>query len=134
MPPFRLSDLDGKVWTLRNLRGKKLVVAVWSTWSGPCQMMLPQVENLFARLKERDDVEVLSMNVDEDSTSIPAYMEKHRLTFPVVPAITFVGQLVGFLSVPRLWIIGADGKWLWEQVGYDAKGINWEMDVMEHLD
>ncbi|MBI4905356.1 MAG: TlpA family protein disulfide reductase [Acidobacteria bacterium] len=133
MPPFRLSDLDGKVWTLRNLKGKKLVVAVWSTWSGPCQTMLPQFERLCALLNERTDVQVLSMNVDEDTTPIQPYMDRNRLSFPVVPAITFVGQLVGFLSVPRLWIIDETGKWTWEQVGFDSMTANWEAEVLHRL-
>lgn len=133
MPLFRLSDIDGKVWNLRNLRGKKLLVVIWSTWSGPCQLLLPRFQKLADELKNRDDVMVLSMNVDEDATPVREYLGRNGLKFPVVPAITFVGQLVGFLSVPRLWIIDDEGNWLWEQVGFDASASTWEAEVLQKL-
>jgi thiol-disulfide isomerase/thioredoxin len=134
MPSFRLSDLEGKVWNLKNLHGKTLLVCIWSTWSGPCQLLLPRFQALYDQLKERENLVVFTMNVDEDSSLVRPYLAKSGYNFPVVPALTFVGQLVGFLSVPRLWIIDEDGGWLWEQVGFDASAAGWEEDVVKRLD
>lgn len=134
LPPFRLSDIDGKVWFSKRLEGKTLVVCIWAVWSGPSQMMLPQFQHLYDQLKDRPDVNVFSMNVDEDTSPVRPFLEKHNYTFPVVPAFTFVGQLVGFLSVPRMWIVSSTGKWLWEQVGFDANATDWEEEVLKKLD
>ncbi len=133
MPPFRLSDLDGKVWNLKNLHGKTLLVCIWSTWSGPCQIMLPRFQALYDQLKGRENLVVFTMNVDEDPSLVRPYLAKSGYTFPVVPAITFVGQLVGFLSVPRLWIIDERGNWSWEQVGFDASATTWEDEVLKRI-
>jgi peroxiredoxin len=133
LPPFRLSDIDGKVWYLKRLEGKALLVCVWATWSGPCHMMLPKFQEMYAKLQQRDDLTVVTMNVDEDTTQIRPFLEKHGYTFPVIPASTFVGQLVGFLSVPRLWIVDKKGKWLWEMVGYDSNADDYEEEVQRQL-
>ncbi|MCC6390618.1 MAG: TlpA family protein disulfide reductase [Bryobacterales bacterium] len=134
MPAFRLADLDGKVWNLKRLEGKAVVVCIWASWSAPCHMLLPQFQKLYDDLQGREDVEVVSFNVDEDVSPVRPFMTKHKYTFPVVPSFVFVGQLVGFLSVPRLWIIDAKGKWQWEQVGFDASAEGWEDEVRRRLE
>ncbi|HUQ95296.1 MAG TPA: TlpA disulfide reductase family protein [Bryobacteraceae bacterium] len=135
MPAFRLADLDGKVWNLKKLEGKAVLVCVWASWSAPCHILLPKFQHLSDNLKERDDVQVLSLNVDEDLTLAGPFIKKHGYTFPVLPSFVFVGQLVGFLSVPRVWIIDANGRWQWEQIGFDANSAEeWEAEVMRRLE
>ncbi|MBS1828702.1 MAG: TlpA family protein disulfide reductase [Acidobacteria bacterium] len=134
MPPFRLSDIDGNVWNLKRLQGKTLLVAVWASWSAPCQILMPKVQALFDQLKPRQEIIVATFNVDEETATIRPYLEKHGFTFPVVPSRVFVGQLVGFLSVPRFWIIDANGKWQWEQVGFDVNDKEWETELLKRLE
>lgn len=134
MPAFRLADLDGKVWNLSKLKGKIVLVGIWATWSAPCHVLMPKFQKIYEQLQDRADVEVLTFNVDEDASLVKPYMQKHGLSFPVLPSHVFVGQLVGFLSVPRVWIIDADGVWKWEQVGFDMNDANWETELFKRLD
>jgi thiol-disulfide isomerase/thioredoxin len=134
MPPFRLSDTTGKVWNLKRLEGKTIVVGIWASWSAPCHSMLPKFQQLYEDMKGRQGIEVVSFNVDEDQAPVAPFIEKNKFTFPVVPSFVFVGQLVGFLSVPRMWIIDAKGKWQWEQVGYDLNDKDWEADLMKRIE
>ncbi|MFN7932499.1 MAG: TlpA disulfide reductase family protein [Bryobacteraceae bacterium] len=134
MPPFRLSDIDGNVWNLKRLQGKTLLVAVWASWSAPCQILMPKVQAFYDQLKPRQEIVVATFNVDEETSSIRPYLEKNNFTFPVVPSRVFVGQLVGFLSVPRFWIIDANGKWHWEQVGFDVNDKEWENELLKRLE
>ena len=71
---------------------------------------------------------------EQISFPIRPYLEKNGLSFSVVPSRVFVGQLVGFLSVPRFWIIDANGKWQWEQVGFDVNDKEWEVELMKRLE
>lgn len=47
-PDFALSDLDGEVVRLSDLRGTPVVVNFWATWCGPCRMEAPSFSR-FAR-------------------------------------------------------------------------------------
>jgi thioredoxin 1 len=45
------------------LEGKKILVDYWATWCGPCQALIPRLENLES---EYPNVTFVKVNVDEN--------------------------------------------------------------------
>src|ERR1017187_5235504 len=66
MPAFELADLSGRTWRLKNLEGRAVLINVWATWCGPCQRELPHMEKLYRKLKDRSDLQILTLTIDED--------------------------------------------------------------------
>jgi cytochrome c-type biogenesis protein len=65
MPSFELADLSGKIWKLKTVQGRSVLINVWATWCGPCNAELPHLQKLYEALKDRPDLQILTFNVDE---------------------------------------------------------------------
>jgi thiol-disulfide isomerase/thioredoxin len=114
MPLWELPDLSGRTWKLTGLKGKIVFINVWATWCMPCREELPYLEQLFERVKERPDIELLSFNVDREPGLVRPFMQGMGYTFPVLLADDYVGHLIPDLSIPRNWIVDTSGNWVWQ--------------------
>ncbi|MBN8702034.1 MAG: TlpA family protein disulfide reductase [Bacteroidetes bacterium] len=45
-PKFELVDINGKMVSLDNLKGKYVYIDVWATWCGPCKREIPHLKKL----------------------------------------------------------------------------------------
>ena len=133
LPDAKLLDLNGKTWTLSELKGKTVLINVWASWCGPCRGEHPYLQALYEKVKGRKDIAVVSMSVDESIGDVEPYMNDKKYSFPVLLAAHYVNELVPALGVPQNWIVGADGKWEWKQEGF-GDGEGWEKKVMEKLE
>ncbi len=113
LPSFELADLSGKTWRLTNLKGRSVLINVWATWCGPCQVELPKLEKLYRRIKDRTDVQILTLTIDEDVGLVAPFMKEKGYTFPVLPAYSFVTSLLDLVGIPQNWIVDSNGEWRW---------------------
>jgi thiol-disulfide isomerase/thioredoxin len=82
LKPFDLQALDGRQWTLGDLKGKVAFVNVWATWCGPCREELPEVQKLYERLRDRKDVVLLTLNVDRDVGLVAPFLANKKYCSP----------------------------------------------------
>jgi thiol-disulfide isomerase/thioredoxin len=135
LPTFDLTDLDGKRWRLEELRGRKLYVIGWATWCGYCRIQLPLVDELAKRLVGRDDVAVLTLNVDADPAEVAPYMSERGFGFPSLFAGDWYPRVDRDGSVPHGWIVDGEGVARYEQDGFSrALAPRWVDDVVALLD
>ena len=124
LPAFTLTDMQGKKWQLADLKGKVAFINFWATWCGPCQQELPYVQKLHDRMKGRQDVVVLTMNTDEELRLVEPFMKQNKYSFTVIPAAGYASSL-NINSIPRNWVVGADGIVQFEGIGFGGEGNDW---------
>ena len=106
---FTLTDLQGKPWTLKALRGKVVLVNFWATWCPPCRKEIPDLEALYNRFKDKGLV-ILAIS-DEDADKVKPFVAKNAMTYPVLlDTGRKVNQLFGVESIPRTVIYDRKGK------------------------
>src|SRR5262249_40852868 len=79
---FTLTDLHGKSWTLRDLRGKVTLVNFWATWCPPCRKEMPDMEELFQEFKDRGLV-ILAIS-DEEADKVNPFIADHKYSYPIL--------------------------------------------------
>ncbi len=133
IPAFELADLTGKIWRLKKLEGKSILINVWATWCGPCQAELPHLQKFYEKVKNRTDIQVLTFNIDANLGLVGPYLREKGYTFPVLPAYS-AGVLDDF-GVPQTWVVDPHGIWRWKQSGY-AGGTyaDFEKQMLQRLE
>jgi peroxiredoxin len=106
---FTLTDIQGKNWTLSDLRGRVVVVNFWATWCPPCRKEMPDLESLYIRFKDQGLV-VLAIS-DEDATKVKPFIAEHRFTYPILldPGRK-VSNLYQIEGIPNTFIYDREGK------------------------
>ena len=82
MMAIRLPDLDGKLASLEQWRGKVLVVNYWATWCGPCRDEIPVFVRLQERYRDRG-VQFVGIALDQPHKVRP-YAAELGMNFPIL--------------------------------------------------
>jgi thiol-disulfide isomerase/thioredoxin len=133
LPEFDLTDLEGRKWTLADLKGKVAFINFWATWCSPCRAELPFVQKLREQLKDRKDVVVLTLNTDEEVGKVEPFMKENKFTFPVLLGQAYADSQ-GINSIPRNWVVSLDGKVMFEGIGFGSEGEQWMKRAAELIE
>jgi thiol-disulfide isomerase/thioredoxin len=122
LPEFELTDMKGKTWKKTELAGKTVFVNLWATWCGPCREELPHLEKLYQRIKDRQDVMLLTLNLDDNIGAVEPFLKENKYSFPVLLAKDMAESFLGMLSIPRNWVVDRTGVLRYEMIGFDMTG------------
>ena len=63
---FDMTDVSGKKYSLKDLRGKVLYIDCWASWCGPCCMEIPYLKKLVEHYKNNKNIEFVSISLDQN--------------------------------------------------------------------
>ncbi|HSZ86117.1 MAG TPA: TlpA disulfide reductase family protein [Puia sp.] len=64
-PLFNLNDTNGRVFFLKEFRGKYVLIDFWASWCGPCRAQIPALKTVFEKYKSKK-FEILAISLDTD--------------------------------------------------------------------
>ena len=114
---------EGTAFSLKDTKGKVLIVNFWATWCGPCHALEPLFARVAADFQANPDTLFLAANCDEDESLVAPYLEADKPRTPVV----FADGLDRFFTVnsfPTVMVVDRAGK-----IAYRSNGF--EPDVFE---
>jgi len=105
-----LKDLDGKLHTLAESRGKWVVVNFWATTCPPCIKEMPELSDFHDRHKDRDAV-VLGVNFEDIRESwMRRFLDSVDVTYPILPWGTSPATPFGLIiALPTTFIVSPSG-------------------------
>jgi thiol-disulfide isomerase/thioredoxin len=108
MPDFKVTDINGKEYSLADCRGKNVLVVFWATWCQPCLMEIPYLIALRDIMGE-DKLTIWAIS-NEPAEVVKAMTKKKNINYTV---ISYRGVLPSpFSSIrayPSAFFIRPDG-------------------------
>jgi thiol-disulfide isomerase/thioredoxin len=133
LPEMTLPDATGKMWAVKNLQGKTTFINVWATWCAPCREELPSVQKLYELVKGRQDIQMITLNADQNPGEVQPFLTEHHYTFPVVMARRYLEDFPGSFPIPQNWMVDRAGILQQKSVGFDTKVVDWPKEMLERL-
>ncbi|MBI3313992.1 MAG: TlpA family protein disulfide reductase [Candidatus Omnitrophica bacterium] len=127
-PDFSAPNLNGHTKSLKDYRGKHLVLYFWATWCPACRQEVEKLKRAYF-LHEPRGVEFLSVSLDSDRKKLANFIEEKHIPYTVL----FDGQGwknqiaidYAIISTPSYLVIGPEGNIL-------TTG-NWTSDLLDFL-
>jgi len=113
-PLFSQADRNGDPISLKDLRGRVVLIDFWASWCGPCRKENPNVVNLYKKYKDAGFT-VMSVSLDKDKNAWLAAIEKDGLIWPYhVSDLKYwsneVAKLYQVSSIPFTVLVDRDGN------------------------
>lgn len=111
-PDFTVKTLDGKDVSVRDFKGKILLVNVWATWCAPCVKEFPSLKNLVNKMGGK--LVVLAVSHDRDREDIDTFVK----AFGGLPSDFIIAwdegkktaKLLGTDALPETYILTPDQR------------------------
>jgi cytochrome c biogenesis protein CcmG/thiol:disulfide interchange protein DsbE len=118
LPTYRATTLSGAPMELGGVGGPLTLINVWATWCTSCREEMQDLAAIHRDYASRG-LRVVGVSVDAGSeTLVRRFVQRESLSFPVVhDQAGTIQQRYHVVGVPTSYLIGSDGRVLWQQVG-----------------
>jgi peroxiredoxin len=119
-PAFKVMTLKGESVDTASLKGKVTVVNFWATWCAPCKMELPRLEKEVWQAFRSSRFALVAIARQQTEADIRGDALAQKLTMPLAadPDASIYHRFADG-GIPRTYVLGGDGKILYQSVGYD---------------
>lgn len=109
-PDFTLTDMSGRQLSLRQFRGRKVLIAFWASWCPPCRAEMASLQRLHDS-PAVDNLTVLAVNSGETQAQIAAFVTRQQLSLPVlIDADNDLQQRYGVYQLPLAFLVDSQGR------------------------
>lgn len=123
-PEFTFVDASGKEVSLKDFRGKIVLLDFCASWCAPCRKEMRSLLKIYNELKG-DDLEFISISLDSEEKNWRKMLEEEKLPwvmlwdkegFPKNNQPNQIQTAYGFFSIPFLVVINKEGKLLTRKI------------------
>lgn len=111
-PDFTLNTLEGKQISLKEYRGKKVILNFWATWCPPCREEMPEMQKFYQDYRQKN-VEILAVNLEYSETKpekIRDFVKDYELGFSIpLDEKNTTGKQFRAVSIPTSYFIDEEG-------------------------
>lgn len=111
-PGFTQNDVDGKPFSLKDFKGKYVLLDFWASWCEPCRWENPNVVAIYKEYHGKG-LEIIGVSLDEDKNAWKAAIKKDGLLWTQLSDLkgndNEVAKLYNVTALPYNYLINPDG-------------------------
>lgn len=112
-PVFTQNDINGQPVSLKDRKGKYLLVEFWASWCSPCRAENPNLLKQYTQYKDKG-FDILGVSLDDDKQKWAQAIEKDGMPWTQVSDLkgwnNEIGRLYGVRAVPASILLDREGK------------------------
>jgi peroxiredoxin len=140
-PGFALTDAHGQLVSLKDYKGKVVLLDFWATWCGGCKIEIPWYMEFDRQYKDRG-LAVIGVAMDDEGWKVvkpflalkrdPETGVNTSMQYPVVLGSEGLGKQYNLTSMPMTLLIDREGRIAVSHTGMVDKA-NFESHIQELL-
>lgn len=130
-PDWTLPSGNGKHISLKELKGKIVLLDFWGTWCVPCLKAMPEIQMIHDEFKDKQ-VEIIGVSVETDAKADPAgYVKRKGYTYTIVLDGHKITKDYKVVQFPTIYIIDKKGKIIYAE--HSGNRENFREDIISRI-
>ncbi|WP_422360110.1 TlpA family protein disulfide reductase [Reichenbachiella sp.] len=120
---FKLRDEQGASVDFNQFKGQMVFLNFWATWCPPCVAEMPDIHDLYLKLKD-ENISFVLISRDENFDKAKNFIERKSYTFPIYKTVSPLPGTLASRSIPATFVISSEGKIIAQRIGmakYDTE-------------
>ncbi len=105
-------DINGKMYSPADFKGKYIYIDVWASWCGPCKQEIPYLKKLKEKFKDKN-IAIIGISVDENKSDWENILKSENIDGIQLFAAGWKNPLCEHFKIngiPRFILLDRDGK------------------------
>jgi peroxiredoxin len=112
-PDFSQPDENGKMVSLKDFKGKYVLVDFWASWCGPCRADAPELKSVYEKMKGKN-ISFVSISLDSDKSKWKQALLEEKMPWQQLSDLTgqenAAAQAFKIMGIPAKFLIDPNGK------------------------
>ncbi len=105
-----------KTVSLKEFKGKIVIVNLWATWCPPCRAEIPEFNNFYNLHK--NTVKLIGINVNVTPAGVKRFLDEYDIDYPVIHATPeIMGEYSVTSEIPQSFFFNRQGKLVFHWIG-----------------
>lgn len=115
-PDFKIKDIAGKSISIKDFKGKYVLLDFWATWCAPCMAQLPFIKKIREDYSPEKLV-IIGISWDVDYKNFEAAIKKNKMNWIHIYGNTDLPPMYGVNTIPAVFLIDRKGTIIFRGAG-----------------